>query len=126
MLSYGVVQRLREIGLRIALGAAPRNVRGMVLKQVGWMAAIGVVVGVGLALLLGQAGRALFFGLTPTDPLVPAAAVLALTCRRARRRISGPRAARRTSILSLHCAAIEPRSKQLDSFEDKTMNATAP
>ena len=39
VLSYGVVQRLREIGLRIALGAAPQNVRGMVLKQVGWMAA---------------------------------------------------------------------------------------
>jgi predicted permease len=78
VLSYGVVQRLREIGLRIALGAAPRNVRGMVLKQVGWMAAVGVVIGVSLALLLGQVGRALLFGLTPTDPLVPAAAVLAL------------------------------------------------
>jgi predicted permease len=78
VLSYGVVQRLREIGLRIALGAAPRNVRGMVLKQVAWMAGVGVVVGVGLASLLGVAGRALFFGLAPTDPLVPAAAVLAL------------------------------------------------
>jgi predicted permease len=78
VLSYGVVQRLREIGLRIALGAAPRKVRGMVLKQVAWMAAVGVVVGVGLASLLGTAGRALFFGLAPTDPLVPAAAVLAL------------------------------------------------
>ena len=79
VLSYGVVQRLREIGLRIALGAAPRNVRGMVLKQVAWMAAVGVVVGVGLASLLGVAGRALFFGLAPTDPFVPAAAMLALT-----------------------------------------------
>ena len=79
VLSYGVVQRLREIGLRIALGAAPRNVRGMVLRQVAVMAAIGIVVGVGLALLLGAAGRALFFGLTPTEPLVPAAAVVALT-----------------------------------------------
>jgi ABC-type antimicrobial peptide transport system permease subunit len=78
VLSYGVVQRLREIGLRIALGAAPRNVRGMVLKQVAWMAAVGVVVGVGLASLLGVAGRALFFGLAPTDPFVPAAAVSAL------------------------------------------------
>jgi predicted permease len=78
VLSYGVAQRLREIGLRIALGAAPQNVRSMVLKQVGWMAAIGVVVGVSLALLLGQLGRALLFGLTPTDPVVPAAAVLAL------------------------------------------------
>jgi ABC-type antimicrobial peptide transport system permease subunit len=79
VLSYGVVQRLREIGLRIALGAAPQNVRGMVLKQVAWMAAIGIVVGVGLAALLGVAGRVLFFGLAPTDPFVPAAAVLALT-----------------------------------------------
>jgi ABC-type antimicrobial peptide transport system permease subunit len=50
----------------------------MVLKQVGWMAASGVVVGVGLALLLGQVGRSLLFGLAPTDPLVPGAAVLAL------------------------------------------------
>jgi predicted permease len=79
VLSYGVVQRLREIGLRIALGAAPQNVRWMVLKQVGWMAGIGIVVGVGLALLLGMVGRALFFGLTPADPVVPAVAVLALT-----------------------------------------------
>jgi ABC-type antimicrobial peptide transport system permease subunit len=79
VLSYGVVQRLREIGLRIALGAAPQMVRRMVLKQVASMAAVGIVVGVGLALLLGVAGRTLFFGLTPTDPVVPAAAVLALT-----------------------------------------------
>ena len=78
VLSYGVVQRLREIGLRIALGAAPANVRAMVLKQVGWMAAIGVVIGVSLALLLSQVGRSLLFGLAPTDPLVPGAAVLAL------------------------------------------------
>ncbi len=78
VLSYGVMQRLREIGLRIALGAAPRNVRGMVLKQTAWMAGIGVAIGAGLALLLGQVGRALLYGLSPTDPLVPAAAIAAL------------------------------------------------
>lgn len=78
VLSYGIAQRLREIGLRIALGAAPGTVRRMVLKQVAWMAAIGIVIGVGLALLLGEVGRALLFGLTPTDPVVPAAAVLVL------------------------------------------------
>jgi ABC-type antimicrobial peptide transport system permease subunit len=72
------VQRLREIGLRIALGAAPKTVRRMVLKQVAWMAAIGVVIGVGLAMLFGQVGRALLFGLAPSDPFVPAAAVLVL------------------------------------------------
>jgi predicted permease len=78
VLSYGVMQRLREIGLRIALGAAPRTVRGMVLKQVAWMAGIGIAIGVGLALVLGEVGRALLYGLSPTDPLVPAAAVAAL------------------------------------------------
>ena len=78
VLSYGVAQRLREIGLRIALGAAPRTVRGMVLKQVGWMAASGIVVGVTLAALLGQVGRSLLFGLTPSDPLVPAVAIVTL------------------------------------------------
>jgi predicted permease len=78
VLSYGVVQRLREIGLRIALGAAPSNVRRMVLKQIAWMAVIGIVIGVSFALLLGQVGRSLLFGLTPTDPLVPAVAVLVL------------------------------------------------
>jgi ABC-type antimicrobial peptide transport system permease subunit len=79
VLSYGVTQRLREIGLRIALGAAPQNVRSMVLKQVAWMAAIGIAIGVSLALLLGEVGRSLLFGLTPTDPFVPTAAVLALS-----------------------------------------------
>jgi predicted permease len=78
VLSYGVAQRLREIGLRMALGAAPQNVRRMVLKQVAWMAGIGVAIGVSLALLIGQVGRALLYGLSPTDPLVPAAAIVAL------------------------------------------------
>ena len=79
VLSYGVVQRFREIGLRIALGAAPQSVRRMILKQVAWMAAVGVVAGVSLALVLGRVGRSLLYGLAPTDPLVPAAAVLTLT-----------------------------------------------
>jgi putative ABC transport system permease protein len=78
VLSYGVAQRLREIGLRMALGAAPRTVRRMVMKQTAWMAGIGVAIGVSLALVLGQAGRALLYGLAPTDPLVPTAAVVAL------------------------------------------------
>ena len=46
VLSYMVAQRTREIGLRLALGAEPAGVRRMVLKQVGWMAGIGVPVGI--------------------------------------------------------------------------------
>jgi len=75
VLSYMVAQRTREIGLRMALGAAPERLRGMVLRQVSRMAAIGGVIGLGAALLLGQAASALLFGVHATDPLVLLGAV---------------------------------------------------
>src|SRR5262249_35656038 len=45
VLAYTVSQRTREIGLRMALGAAPGRVRTMVLRQVGWMTLIGAILG---------------------------------------------------------------------------------
>ena len=77
VLSYMVAQRSREIGLRLALGAEPAGVRDMVLKQVGWMAGIGLPVGLVAAVVLGNLAASLLFGLTPTDPrAIIAAAVL--------------------------------------------------
>jgi putative ABC transport system permease protein len=67
VLSYTIAQRRREIGLRLALGADGRRVRGMVLRQVGWMAGIGVPVGLLAAVLLGFAASSLLFGLESTD-----------------------------------------------------------
>lgn len=78
VLSYTVAQRTREIGLRLALGAAPARVRGMVLKQVAWMVGLGVPVGLGAALLIGRLAAALLFGLAPTDPLAYGAAAVLL------------------------------------------------
>jgi predicted permease len=79
VLAYNVGQRTRELGLRLALGAAPTSLRLMVLKQVGWMAAIGIGIGVVAALALGRVAETLLFGLSARDPavLAGAAAVLA-------------------------------------------------
>jgi putative ABC transport system permease protein len=81
VLSYMVAQRSREIGLRLALGAEPAGVRRMVMKQVGWMAAIGVPTGLVAALLLGNLAASQLFGLAPTDPgaMIAAAILLAVT-----------------------------------------------
>jgi putative ABC transport system permease protein len=67
VLSYTIAQRQREIGLRLALGADGGRVRAMVLRQVGWMAGIGVPVGLLAAVALGVAASSLLFGLKSTD-----------------------------------------------------------
>jgi predicted permease len=78
IMAYAVSQRTNEIGIRLALGARRRQVRGMVLKEAGWLAAVGVVVGVAVALLLGQLMKSMLYGLQPSDPasLVGAAVLL--------------------------------------------------
>jgi predicted permease len=80
VLAYNVTQRTRELGLRLALGAAPAGVRMLILKQVGVMALIGAVVGLAGAFGLGRAAEALLFGMSGRDPAVfgAALAVLAL------------------------------------------------
>ena len=79
VLAYTVAQRTREIGLRMALGADPGNVRGMVLRQVGWMTLIGGAIGLVAAVGLGRAAQALLFELQGHDPTVLAGAALGLT-----------------------------------------------
>jgi predicted permease len=78
IMAYAVSQRTNEIGIRLALGAERRQVRGMVLKEAGWLAAVGVVVGVAVALWLGQLVKSMLYGLRPSDPasLVGAAGLL--------------------------------------------------
>jgi predicted permease len=80
VLAYTVAQRTREIGVRMALGADARRVRGMVLKQVGVMTLIGGLIGLAGAYGLGKAAASLLFELKGHDPIVfaIAAAVLSL------------------------------------------------
>jgi predicted permease len=70
VLAYAVAQRTREIGIRMALGAAPSRVRRMVFGQVAWMTVIGGMIGVVVALALGRFGESLFFQLNARDPMV--------------------------------------------------------
>jgi predicted permease len=67
VMAYGVAQRQREIGVRLALGAEPTRIRRMVLGQSGRLAVIGLVIGTGGALLLGQLLGKLLFGVTQYD-----------------------------------------------------------
>jgi predicted permease len=77
--SYAVSRRRGEIGIRMALGAAPASVIRLVLGRVSALVGIGILVGAGLSLWGAQFVSALLYGLEPRDPatLVAAAVVLA-------------------------------------------------
>jgi predicted permease len=78
VLAYTVSQRTREIGLRMALGAAPGRVRFMVLKQVAWMTCVGGAVGLAAAVAVGQLAQSLLYQLKGYDALVLIASSVAL------------------------------------------------
>jgi len=69
VLAYTVTQRMREIGIRIALGASARNVAGLVLRQGLLLAVVGVIIGGGAAFGLTRWMESLIFGISPTDPI---------------------------------------------------------
>ncbi|HMD36414.1 MAG TPA: ABC transporter permease [Vicinamibacterales bacterium] len=78
VLAYTVSQRTREFGVRMALGAAPGRVRGMVMRQVGVMTIVGGVIGLAGAIGLGKLSESLLYQLKGSDPLVLAGAAAAL------------------------------------------------
>ena len=69
VMAYTVAQRTREVGIRIALGAARGNVIWLVMREVLLLVAIGVVAGVTASLALTRVVQSQLFGLTPHDPL---------------------------------------------------------
>ncbi len=69
VLAYSVAQRTSEIGLRMALGAQPRQVLGLVLRQGMLLALIGAGVGVLVALPVARMAGSLLYGVSATDPL---------------------------------------------------------
>jgi ABC-type antimicrobial peptide transport system permease subunit len=80
VIAYGVAQRLRELGIRIALGAQRRQVRWLVLSRVLRMGLVGGAIGLTLAFAFGRLGRGLLFGVAGYEaPIAGLAALVVLT-----------------------------------------------
>jgi predicted permease len=78
IMAYSVANRRNEIGIRLALGAQPGQVRGMILRESTLLAVAGIVVGVAAALLLTRLVKSMLYGIGPYDPLTLSAGVLVL------------------------------------------------
>lgn len=79
ILSYGVAGRASEIGVRMALGARPRNILRLILGETAWLVAIGIAVGLGIALAGAKAVRSMLYGVSLTDIWPLASAILVLS-----------------------------------------------
>jgi putative ABC transport system permease protein len=79
VISYGVTQRTHEIGIRLALGAQPRQLVNLVVRQGMALAFGGVALGLLAALSLTRLMKTLLFEVSPTDPLTFIAIALLLT-----------------------------------------------
>ena len=78
LMAFVVVQKTREIGVRMALGASRARVVGTVVVHALALVAVGVALGSSLAWYLGETARAFLFGIGPTDPRAFAAAAISL------------------------------------------------
>ena len=78
VLSYSIARRTNEIGIRMALGAQQRTVLGMVLRETALVVAVGIAIGVPMALALTRVVSSKLYGLNATDPQTIAAASLVL------------------------------------------------
>jgi predicted permease len=78
VMAHSVARRTREIGIRMAIGATPRLIRGMVMRDMLWIVGIGLVLGVPAALLLAKYTESQLYGVKPQDTVVTVCAALVL------------------------------------------------
>jgi len=78
VVAYTVARRTAEIGIRVALGAVPRDVLWLVMRDVGMLVVFGLAIGLPAALALGRLVESQLFGLKARDPAIFAGASLAL------------------------------------------------
>jgi len=80
LMSYAVSQRTHEIGVRLAVGAQRRDVLGLVMRDGAKLALLGIVIGVGAALVLTRLMASLLFEVKPTDPATFIVVGILLAC----------------------------------------------
>jgi len=78
VIAYAVSQRTREIGIRIALGARPADVRRMFARYGMSLCAMGIPIGIGASAALTRMMKSLLFGVAPMDPMTFAAVPVTL------------------------------------------------
>ncbi|MFZ0303900.1 MAG: ABC transporter permease [Terracidiphilus sp.] len=78
IMAYAVANRRNEIGIRLALGAQPGQVRAMILRESTWLAIAGIVAGTGAALGLTRLVKTMLYGIQPWDPATMVGGVLVL------------------------------------------------
>ena len=76
--AYSISRRTRELGIRIALGARPSEIVGLVLRQGAWLTFAGLIIGTGLSLAVTQLMASLLYGIGPRDPITFATVALVL------------------------------------------------
>jgi len=78
VMAYSVAQRTSEIGIRMALGARPRQVLTMELREGMWISSAGIACGIGASIFAARLVQSLLYGLKANDPVVFAGAALLL------------------------------------------------
>jgi len=78
LFAQSVIQRRQELGIRLALGATPREIGTSILSDALRLAAVGAIAGLGLSLVFTRLLRTLLYGVTATEPLAFIAAATAL------------------------------------------------
>jgi putative ABC transport system permease protein len=104
VISFSVTRRTREIGIRIALGAARREVMWLAVGEAVLLASIGVAVGIAAALSLTRVMQGMLFGVSATEPLVyVAVSALLIATGAFAAYLPALRATRITPSLALRC-----------------------